>query len=225
MSLKNQAIQTALSGDWQAAITLNKNLIKENPEDIDALNRLALAYMIVGKAKEAKSTYQKVIRLDPLNPIAQRSLIKLKDSKTINANISYKINNHFLEQPGKTKVVELINIAPSQVIEHLRTGQLLELSVKRFKIFVLNDKQYIGVLPDDIGIRLIKFIKSNAVYEAFVKSANPHKVSIFIREVKKGGRFKDQPSFVTTAETSLFSGNKKSRQGKSSEDDTYLEEE
>lgn len=224
MTLKNQAIQTALSGDWQAAIALNKDLIKENPEDIDALNRLALAYMIVGKVKEAKSTYQKVIKLDPLNPIAQRSLTKLKDSKTINANISYKINNHFLEQPGKTKVVELVNIAPSQVIENLRVGQLLELSVKRFKIFVLNDKQYIGVLPDDIGIRLIKFIKANGVYEAFVKSANPHKVSVFIREVKKGGRFKDQPSFITTAETSLFSG-KKARQSKDSEDEGYLEEE
>lgn len=224
MTLKNQAIQTALSGDWQAAIALNKDLIKENPEDIDALNRLALAYMIVGKVKEAKSTYQKVIKLDPLNPIAQRSLTKLKDSKTISANISYKINNHFLEQPGKTKVVELVNIAPSQVIEHLRVGQLLELSVKRFKIFVLNEKQYIGVLPDDIGIRLIKFIKANGVYEAFVKSANPHKVSVFIREVKKSGRFKDQPSFVTTAETSLFSG-KKARQSKDSEDEDYSEEE
>src|SRR3989344_7973707 len=93
MSLKNQAIQTALSGDWQNAIVLNKNLIKENPNDIDALNRLALAYIIVGKTKDAKSIYQKVIKLDPLNPIAQRSLNKLKDKKTQSSASSYKINN------------------------------------------------------------------------------------------------------------------------------------
>src|SRR3990167_5160380 len=186
MSLKNQAIQTALSGDWQNAIVLNKNLIKEDPNDIDALNRLALAYLIVGKTKDAKSMYQKVIKLDPLNPIAQRSLTKLKDKKASSpAPTSYKINNQFLEQPGKTKVIELVNIAQPQIIERLRTGQVLELSVKRFKLFVLDGKQYIGVLPDDIGKRLIKFIKANGLYEAYVKSQSPHKIAIFIKEVKK----------------------------------------
>jgi len=215
MSLKNQAIQTALSGDWQNAIVLNKNLIKEDPNDIDALNRLALAYLIVGKTKDAKSMYQKVIKLDPLNPIAQRSLNKLKDKKTIPAiPKSYKINNHFLEQPGKTKVIELINIAQPQIIERLRTGLLLELSVKRFKLFVLDNKQYIGVLPDDIGKRLIKFIKANGIYEAFVKSASPHKVAIFIREVKKSARFKDQPSFISTLDSALFSAKQRSLRSK-----------
>lgn len=234
MSLKNQAIQTALSGDWQNAIVLNKNLIKEDPNDIDALNRLALAYLIVGKTKDAKSMYQKVIKIDPLNPIAQRSLNKLKDKKASSPTpTSYKINNQFLEQPGKTKVIELINIAQPQIIERLRTGQLLELSVKRFKIFVLDNKQYIGVLPDDIGKRLIKFIKANGIYEAFVKSASPHKVAVFIREVKKATRFKDQPSFISTIETSLFSAKQRNMRSKEREendekeenDESYTEEE
>ena len=79
MTLKNQAIQTALEGNWQEAIAINKSLVQENPEDMDALNRLALAYTIMGKLKEAKSTYQKVLDLDPLNPIALRNLKKLKD--------------------------------------------------------------------------------------------------------------------------------------------------
>ena len=78
MSIKNQAIQTALQGNWNEAIVLNKSLVKENPEDIDALNRLALAYTIIGKLKEAKSAYQKVVNIDPLNSIALRNLKKLK---------------------------------------------------------------------------------------------------------------------------------------------------
>ncbi|OGH02583.1 MAG: hypothetical protein A2798_03010 [Candidatus Levybacteria bacterium RIFCSPHIGHO2_01_FULL_37_17] len=232
MSLKNQAIQTALNGDWQNAIALNKDLIKENPSDTDALNRLALAYLIVGKTKDAKSMYQKVIKLDPLNPIAQRSLNKLKDKKTVNATSSYKINNQFLEQPGKTKVVELVNIAQPQIIERLRTGQVLELSVKRFKLFVLDGKQYIGVLPDDIGKRLIKFIKANGLYEAYVKSQSPHKIAIFIKEVKKGARYKEQPSFTSTVETALFSAKQRSVRPKEEEspssddakEESYLEE-
>jgi tetratricopeptide (TPR) repeat protein len=205
MTLKNQAIQTALQGNWQEAVTLNKSLIQENPDDVDALNRLALAYTIIGKAKEAKSTYLKVLNLDPLNPIALRNLQKLKEKKPqqSNGNSVKQINNKFLEEPGKTKVVELINIAQPKITENLRTGQSLELSIKRLKIFASEGNQYIGVLPDDIARRLIKFIKAGCIYEAYVKSANVHKVTVFLKEIKKTTRLKDLPSFTTLSETHL----------------------
>src|SRR3990172_6518357 len=203
MTLKNQAIQTALEGNWQNAIAINKSLIQEDPNDIDALNRLALAYTITGKLKEAKSSYQKVLNLDPLNPIALRNLKRLKDKVIFlsNGSSNSNINNKFLEESGKTKVVELINIAQPKIIETLRMGQSLELSIKRLKIFALEGRQYIGVLPDDIARRLIKFINSGCLYEAYVKSSNPHKVTVFIKETKKTAKFKDQPSFTTLSES------------------------
>ncbi|MBI2026057.1 MAG: hypothetical protein HYT06_01610 [Candidatus Levybacteria bacterium] len=227
MSIKNQAIQTALQGNWQEAIILNKNLIKENPLDIDALNRLALAYIIVGKVSQAKSTYQKVVNIDPLNSIALRNLKKLKDKnlKITIPNGNYQINNQFLEEPGKTKVIELINIAQAKIVEGLRTGQSLTLSVKRLKIFVLEQNQYIGVLPDDIARRLIKFIKAGAIYSAYVKSASSHKVSMFIKEVKRAKRYKDQPSFLSNSETALLVKNPKRQNDEDNqEDNSYLEE-
>ena len=205
MTLKNRAIQTALEGNWQEAVTINKSLIHEDPEDVDALNRLALAYTIIGKAREAKSTYQKVLAIDPLNPIALRNLKRLKD-KGLNITgekLNNSINNKFLEEPGKTKVVELVNIAQPKIVEALRTGQSLELGIKRLKIFALEGQQYIGVLPDDIAKRLIKFIKNGCKYEAYVKSANQHKVTIFIKEIKKSTKYKDQPSFTTITDSPL----------------------
>lgn len=228
MSITNQAIQTALQGNWTEAITLNKSLIKENPADIDALNRIALAYTIVGKVKEAKSAYQKVINIDPLNSIALRNLKKLKDKNIVITPVSgnYQINNHFLEQPGKTKVIELINIAQPKVIETLRMGQSLTLSIKRLKIFAQEQNQYIGVLPDDIAKRLIKFIKAGAIYDAYVKSVNPHRVSIFVKEIKRAKRFKDQPSFLSNSESALLvKGPKKEARDEDNQDsDSYLEE-
>jgi tetratricopeptide (TPR) repeat protein len=205
MSLTNQAIQTALQGNWQEAITMNKTLVSENPDDIDALNRLALAYSIIGKIKEAKSAYQKVVSIDPLNPIALRNLKKIKENKISATSNSTNpcINNKFLEEPGKTKVVELVNIAQPKVVESLRTGVSLELSIKRLKIFALEGTQYVGVLPDDIARRLIKFIKSGCKYEAYVKSATQHKVTVFIKEVKKVSKYKDQPSFTTITDSPL----------------------
>lgn len=233
MILKDKAIQTALTGDWKEAISTNKELLEENPKDIDALNRLALAYTIIGKIKSAKMTYQKVLDIDALNPIALRNLKNLKSSKKTAKTISpapVLINNQFIEETGKTKVVELINIAPSSVIQTLRTGEIVGLLIKRLKIFVLkNEKQYIGVLPDDIGKRLIKFIKAGNKYEAYIKSLNPHKVIIFIKEIKRATRFKNQPSFHTTAEASLFDKDKIRKEGRTNlqelEEEDYLPEE
>ncbi len=209
MTLKDQAIKKALDGNWEEAINLNKSLLLESPNDIETLNRLALAYMVVGKMEKAKSTYQKVFKLDPLNPIAIKNLkcLKEKISKSKvkkNASPNFQINNNFLEETGKTKVIELINIAPPKIIQLLRIGQCVSLCIKRLKIFVLNeDNQYIGVLPDDIGKRLIRFIKSGNKYEAYIMCANTHKVIIFIKEVKRVTKLKDHPSFISVADAGL----------------------
>lgn len=60
-ALKNQAIQTALIGDWNKAIALNQAILEENSADIDALNRLAFAYGSLGNSKQAKNLYQQVL--------------------------------------------------------------------------------------------------------------------------------------------------------------------
>lgn len=227
MLLKNQAIQTALTGDWQSAISLNKSLLAENPQDIDALNRLALAFAITGNLKEAKKTYLKVLDIDPLNPIALRNIKRVKDKKFTSSSkkTTTLINNQFIEETGKTKVVELVNITQPKIIESLRTGEMVSLCIKRLKVFVLEEKQYVGVLPDDIGKRLIKLMKSGNKYDAFVKCASPHKVTIFIKEVKRSARYKDQPSFIHVTESNLnFDKNNKFKNMVSEKDNEEEEE-
>ncbi len=207
LALKNQAIQTALLGDWDTAIILNQELLKENPEDIETLNRLAFAYIILGKTKDAKTTYQKVLRLDNQNPIALKNLkrLSLVDKKNAVSLSSRTVDSMFLEENGKTKIIDLINIAEPKVISRLCTGELLLLRVKRLKIFVLDEKtKYIGMLPDNIGKRLIKFLKGGNQYRACVKAADNHKVAIFIKETKRVSRFKNQPSFISSEKSQFL---------------------
>src|ERR1700743_3759079 len=183
LTLRNQAIQTALIGDWQRAIDLNQLILQENPEDIDTLNRLAFAFLSAGNPKDAKDLYEKVLALDMQNPIAIRNLKRLHDVKSTKTTIT--INNLFIEEPGKTKVMDLINIADKKVITHLRSGEKLDLRIKRSKIFAYDlDNQFMGMLPDDICQRLIKFIDSGNQYEAYVRTIDSNKISIFIRETK-----------------------------------------
>lgn len=206
MVSKSLAIQTALAGDWQSATSINKDLLNDNPNDIETLNRLAFAFTVLGKIKDAKATYKKVFEIDPLNPIAARNLKRLTEAKHgLNENshntFSVHVHNTFLEESGKTKIIELVNIAQSQIISNLRIGQPLTISVKRLKIFVQNEeKQYIGVLPDDIGKRLIRFIKGGNQYETLVRSKDSHHVVVFLKEIKKATRFKNQPSFSQNSE-------------------------
>jgi hypothetical protein len=218
----NQAIKATLSGDWQKAVELNKSLLDENPKDVEALNRMALAYTVLGKNKDAKGTYEKVLQIDPLNSIALKNIKKIKsDSATTDGNTTFiQVNNIFIEETGRTKVVDLINLAQAEILSSLQTGQSVDLSVKRLKIFISQGKKYIGVLPDDIGKRLIKFINGGNQYEAFVKSANHQNVTIFIRELKKSSKFKDQPSFVQILEKKLHI-----KKGKNQKEDSDSEDE
>ena len=201
--LKDKAIQAMLLGDWKNAASLNKDLIDENPKDIDALNRLAYVFTILGKIQEAKSTYRKVLKIDVLNQIAIRNIKKLTEMgpKQIAKSLSSikGVTNTFLEETGKTKIISLVNTAQPKIIALLTTGQPVVISIKRSKIFVQDQNtQYLGVLPDDIGKRLIKLIKGGNTYTACIKSATEHNVCVFIKETKRISKYKNQPSFPQT---------------------------
>ena len=225
---KQQAIQTALLGDWQEASSLNKALLNEDPNDIDALNRLAFAFTALGKIKEAKSTYRKVLQIDTLNPIALRNMKRLVELGTANApkkdaSIILSRNHTFLEESGKTKTIELINVAQPKVISWLRTGQAVIISIKRSKIFVEDESnQYVGALPDDIGKRLTTFIKGGNIYEAYVKSSSDHHVIIFIKELKRASRFKNYPSFSQVANSDLALSKTKTKNKTEKTEEDYL---
>lgn len=195
---KNLAIQTALMGDWEMAIAINEKILKADPLDIETLNRLAFAYTVIGRVKDAKQAYQKVLEIDVFNPIALKNLKRLGEVNPQKVSHAPQIvNNIFLEETGKTKIVTLINTAPPTIIQTLQLGQMLMTCIKRLKIFVLDDSGiYIGMLPDNIGIRLIKFLNGGNTYEVCVKAFEHHNVTVFIREKKRSAKFKNVPTFA-----------------------------
>src|SRR5581483_8462979 len=142
--LKSQAIQTALVGDWKTAIDLNKEILKADPNDIETLNRLAFAYAISGNVTDAQSTYKTVLEIDHQNPIALRGLkrISTSSSSSNDSNATpVALTNMFLEETGKTKIINLVNVADTKITSRLRTGEKLHLCVKRLKVFLLNPQK------------------------------------------------------------------------------------
>lgn len=205
-NLANIAINLALSNDWEKAISCNKEILIENPTDVNALNRLAFAYWQMHKLEEAKKIYRKLLTIDSYNIIAKKNLAKLnnlprsiKSSKTCINKISSISPSLFIEEPGRTKTVALTHLAPSTTLSNLNIGDPVFLNPKKHSIEVRSeDKTYLGALPDDIAFRLLRFIKAGNLYDVYIKNITKNSLSVFIHEIKRGKRFASQPSFVTS---------------------------
>lgn len=195
------AIAAALAQDWKEAIKINTAILKTNKTSIDALNRLGFSYLMTGHLRIAKRTFGKVIRIDPYNQIALKNIKKLGTirQKDVTKNTKQTISPMiFLEEPGRTKLVECINLAPLQVLSSLTSGLEVMLKAKNHVVEIRTDQNsYLGALPDDLSFKLIKLLSAGNRYQAVVKSIAKNSLIVLLRELSRGKRFAHQPSFIT----------------------------
>lgn len=197
------AIQAALAQDWKEAVRINTALLKDTKNNISLLNRLGFAYMQSGQLTQAKKTFLKVTKLDPYNQIAAKNLKKLglvRQKDLIKHTKSAMTPLSFLEEPGKTKIVECVNTAPLAALSTVSPGEEVELKAKNHVVEARSTRNvYLGALPDDVSFRLIKFLAVGNTYQALVKSVGKNSLILFLRELTRGKRFANQPSFTSTA--------------------------
>lgn len=200
--LKQQAIESAIQSQWEKAIDFNEKILAVDPNDIEALLRLGFALLQKGKIKEAKKNYQKALKIQPGNQIAHNYLERIKilegkkglKSKDIESSVLNP--NLFLDLPGKTKAVSLINLGQIKTLAKLKIGQKLILKIKKRRVEARTENnEYVGALPDDISKRLIIFIKEKSNYSCFVKEVSKKNVEVFIKEEKKGKKVARYLSF------------------------------
>ncbi len=215
--LAQKAIEEAINGHWEEAKRLNEEILRSDPENQEALNRLARALLELGKVNKAISSYKKVLRFDPYNSIAQKALErltvgskspKLKDgpSDSISPGEPLRVAELFIEEPGKAKTVGLLHLGDDSVISALGSGEPVRLQTHAHRVSVQTEGgQYIGRLPDDLARRIIKLTRSGNEYLSFIRSVAPDSVKIFIREAKRGEGVSDIPSFPPTEKLGYIS--------------------
>lgn len=196
------AIAAALAQDWKEAIRVNLAILKQDNSDIESLCRLAFAYLKIGQLQSAKRTYQKVLELDTYNQIATKNLKRmtsLKKKDMANEAGTYMSPMIFLEEPGKTKIVECVHVAPTHVLSTLSSGQEVFLKPKHHGIEVrTSNRTYVAALPDDMSFKLNKMMAAGNTYQAIIKGVDKKSIKIMLRELKRGKRFASQPSFTST---------------------------
>lgn len=193
------AIQAAIKADWPAAIKANQEILILEPKNTAALNRLGIAHLKSHQPKEAKKFFLKVLKFDPFNSIAKTNLKKAAPKYSKEYDNTKELSNHtfsFIKEPGKSIIAPLGNIGEPDIVATLYTGLLVDLKItgRKVKVVTINGK-YIGSLPDDISIHLIRLIKAGYKYQTLIKSCDTTNIQVYIKETKSSKRLKGAPSF------------------------------
>ena len=182
-----QSISLAMQGRWQEAVTANKAIVENFPNDVNAYNRLGRAYMELGDYSQARTAYEKAIELDSYNSIARKNLSRLSrlGEKAVPDGGSHKIEpQQFIEEVGKAGVVSLLRLAPPQILAQMVAGEQVNLKVDGSNLLIENDRgEYLGQVGPKHGQRLIKLMEGGNQYSAAIVRASEEVLTVIIREV------------------------------------------
>jgi tetratricopeptide (TPR) repeat protein len=206
--LTKKAIDAARQQNWAQAIDLNKDILKEEPRNTSALNRLALARMQLGHVQIAQKILKQILEFDKRNKIALKNLQKIK-KKEKNQSVKFNHKSVYIEEPGRAKVVSLSHLANNKILNSLGIGQACQLVPKK-KLISVNDAesgQYLGILPQAISQRLMKLIKNGNEYNCHIHSVSSEQCRIHIKVAKISENNRDIASFPVNQTKSVADPN------------------
>jgi hypothetical protein len=181
-----EAIDLAMQARWQEAVTINKEIVQDYPEDVDAYNRLGRACMELGKYKQALEAYKSAVKLDPYNAIAGRNIRRLNDIKeTDHAKVeTVKVEpQQFIEEIGKAGVVALSDLAPKEKRARVVAGDRVILKSNGSFLTVESGRgEYIGRVELKHGQRLARLMQGGNQYSTTVVRSTAETMTVMIRE-------------------------------------------
>ncbi len=183
-TLENQAIQATKNQDWELALSVNLSILEIEPNNVPALMRSGIAYVQLNDKAKAKDAFDQVLTIDKSNALAKKHLLKLKNNQKIILS-HLPTNEEFIEEPGKSKTVDLHRLAGKDTLESLSVGQVCTLKSKNRFISVESNKVYIGSLPEDLSARLSKLIAGGNTYMCYIQSLSSTSCTVFIKEATR----------------------------------------
>lgn len=195
-----QAIGLAIQGRWREAVAVNKDIIESFPNDADAYNRLGKAYMELGEYSQAKEAYEQALKFDSYNAIAKKNLRHLAYliGSLTSSEVSFqKVEpRQFIEEIGKSGIVNLHRLAPPQVLAKMMAGDRVYLRVDEVNLVIENSNgEYLGQVEPKDALRLIKLMEGGNKYSAAIISSAEDKMTVIIKEEYQDPSQVGHPSF------------------------------
>ena len=199
------AIAHALARRWDQAARENRELLDQQPDDLEAANRLGKALTELGDVKAAIGAYQRSLEIDPGNAIARKNLVKLeaatstgraKDAKSRKPAAGDVIRTDALiDESGKSAVFGL-HKPNRRALKRLSTGDPVQLQLSEHGVNVKSStRAVLGHLDPRGAQRLHRLIEGGNRYEAAIRHIGDEGVTILVRETYRDPSLLDEPSF------------------------------
>lgn len=188
--MARRAVAFAMNNRWEQAATLNRAIVQEFSDDLEAYNRLGKALSELGRNREARAAFQTVLRRSPNNSIAKKNLsrlTKLADAATPRATRrAGRGSRSFVEESGKAGVTTLRKIAAPETLLELTPGDVALLKTTGRSLTVTDESgAYIGQVEPRVGNRIARLMRGGNLYEATITGVEDRRLDIIIRETYK----------------------------------------
>ncbi len=199
--LLDRAIELSTRGEWEEAITTNRQLLKLG-EDADCYNRIGKAELELGRFDEAYDAYSNALRVNPSNVIARKSVSRLRDLDQMDdkgirrEQRVYADPQLFMIETGKTALTTLTNVPGRETALRLVSGEQVELrhDDKAVRVFD-SEGRVIGQLEPLLAQRLIELLEGGNRYAAAIANLDGHQIKVLIREVFQSPQQRGKVSF------------------------------
>ena len=203
--MAKHAVALAMKSLWDEAVAVNRSILIDHPDDLEACNRLGKALSELGRNREAKDAFHQALAISPINGIAKKNLdrlMRLADETPRAGPRSNATPQVFIEESGKAAVTPLVNLAPPDVLVKLAPGHALQLEIGGSGIKVMERSgEFVGQVESKWVTRLVRLVNGGNRYEAAVTSVGEQEVTIIVREVYKHPSQANIPSFPSQGET------------------------
>lgn len=201
--MAEKAIALALRNKWTEAAEINRSILEQTSDDINALNRLAKALLELAQMDDARETLKRVIALAPDSVIAQRNVERLTRAEADeNAQINPTISKTafsldiFMEEAGKSTTTSLIDTGDPSAFQRLTGGEQVELVQDGAKLLVESRRgDHLGRIPPRLARRLTSLMDGGNRYAAAALHFADEEVRVIIREIYQEPSQSETPSF------------------------------
>lgn len=206
--LVERALELAGEGRWEDAEQINRDILARFPRDFEAMNRLGKAFAEQHRYSDARDTYQKVLEIEPTNPIARKNVARME---LLSAQVLTETNgaarearpqarqNMFIEEPGQSAMLIVESSVSQTALSKLIPGDHLELRAQGESVGVYTwDNEFIGFLPPRVGQRLSAMMMNGNQYQAAVAAVLDGALRIVVRETYRSPENSGRLSFPTS---------------------------
>ena len=215
--LGQDAVRYARSGDWERARDANCAILRQQPDDCEAANRLAKALMELGDLAHARPVLLTLCQRFPGNAIARKNLARLQKLESSASPVAVAprppaaghadlVGNFpagsFIEEGGKSCSTTLRRYPETAALATVDAGDALTLHPEPSGVSVATaDGRRLGNIEPRLARRLRQLMTGGNRYTAMAVHANDDAISLIIRETYRHPALRNIVSFPAAMRT------------------------